>query len=70
MVEHVRETRGRDIVTERWAYRVFGQARNTQRRQVCVPEGEPQLMKRIVWMVSEYGRYGYRRLTLLLRAEG
>ena len=26
--------------------------------------------KRIVWMASEYGRYGYRRITALLRAEG
>ncbi len=27
-------------------------------------------MKWIVWMASEYGRYGYRRITALLRAEG
>ena len=26
--------------------------------------------KRIVWMASEYGRYGYRRITALLRSEG
>lgn len=26
--------------------------------------------KRIVWMASEYGRYGYRHRTALLRAEG
>jgi putative transposase len=27
-------------------------------------------VKRIVWMESEYGRYGYRRSASVLRAEG
>lgn len=70
MVEHVRDTLGRDVVTERRACRVLGQARNTQRRQACVADVEPQLVKRIVWMASEYGRYGYRWITALQRAEG
>jgi transposase InsO family protein len=61
---------GRDVVTERWACRVLGQARNTQRRKGCVADDEPQLVKRIVWMAREDGRYGYRRMTALLRAEG
>ena len=26
--------------------------------------------KRVVWMASEYGRYDYRRITALLRADG
>ncbi|NCZ97033.1 IS3 family transposase [bacterium] len=69
-VEHVRDTLGRDVVTERRACRVLGQARNTQRRKACVADDEPQLVKRIVWMAREYGRYGYRRITALLRAEG
>ncbi|NBT35882.1 MAG: transposase [Betaproteobacteria bacterium] len=38
--------------------------------EACVADDEPQLVKRIVWMASEYGRYGYRRITALLRAEG
>jgi putative transposase len=66
----VRDMLGRDVVTERRACRVLGQARNTQRRRACTTDGEPQLAKRIVWMASEYGRYGYRRITALLRAEG
>jgi len=66
----VRDTLGRDVVTERRACRVLGQARNTQRRRASVADDEPQLVKRIVWMASEYGRYGYRRITALLRAEG
>jgi len=61
---------GRDEVTERRACRVLGQARNTQRRTASVADDEPRLVKRIVWMASEYGRYGYRRITALLRAEG
>ena len=66
----MRDTLGRDVVTERRACRVLGQARNTQRRKACVADDEPQLVKRIVWMASEYGRYGYRRITALLRSEG
>jgi transposase InsO family protein len=66
----VRDMLGRDLVTERRACRVLGQARNTQRRKASVADDEPQLVKRIVWMASEYGRYGYRRITALLRAEG
>ena len=59
----MRDTLGRDEVTERRACRVLGQARNTQRRKASVADDEPRLVKRIVWMASEYGRYGYRRIT-------
>ena len=61
---------GRDMVTERRACQMLGHARNTQRRKACVADDEPQLVKRIVWLAREYGRYGYRRITALLRAEG
>jgi len=66
----VRDVLGRDEVTERRACRVLGQARNTHRRTASVADDEPRLVKRIVWMASEYGRYGYRRITALLRTEG
>jgi putative transposase len=69
-VEHVRATLGHDVVTERRACRVLRQARNTQRRKACVADDEPQLVKRIVWMASEYGRYRYRRITAFLKAGG
>ncbi|MBM4059411.1 MAG: transposase family protein, partial [Planctomycetes bacterium] len=69
-IEHVRDTLGRDLVTERGACRVLGQARNTQRRKACVADDEPQLVERIVWIATEYGRYDDRRITALLRAEG
>jgi len=65
----VRDALVRDLVTERRACRVLGQARNTPRRKTRVTDDEPQLAKRIVWMASEYGRSGYRGITALLRAE-
>ena len=34
------------------------------------PSDEPRLVKRIVELASDYGRYGYRRVTALLRREG
>jgi len=35
-----------------------------------VPADEPPLVKRIIELASDYGRYGYRRVTALLRGEG
>ena len=35
-----------------------------------MPSDEPRLVKRMVELATEYGRYGYRRITALLRAEG
>jgi hypothetical protein len=58
------------VVTERRACRVLGQARNTRRRKASVADDEPRLVRRIVWMAGEHGRYGCRRITALLRAEG
>ena len=69
-VEHVRGVLGRDRLSERRACRVLGQHRNTQRRQRHVPDDEPRLVTRIVWLACEYGRYGYRRITALLHWEG
>jgi len=69
-VEHKRDTLGRDAVTERRARRVLGQTRNAQRREGLIADDEPQRVKPIDWMASEYRRYVYRRITALLRAEG
>jgi putative transposase len=57
-------------VSERRACQVLGQPRSTQRRQRQVPSDEPRLVKRVTELASEYGRYGYRRVTALLHAEG
>jgi len=69
-VEYVREALGQDEISERRACRVLGQARATQRREHQVPRDEPRLLKRMVELASEYGRYGYRRVGALLREEG
>jgi len=69
-VEHVRDTLGRDRVSERRACRVIGQPRSTQRRERQIPSDEPRLVKRITELASAYGRYRYRRMTALLHAEG
>ncbi len=57
-------------VSERRACRVLGQARATQRRRAIVRDDEDALTQRIVQLASCYGRYGYRRITALLRREG
>ena len=57
-------------VSERRACRVLRQHRSTQRRARLVPDDEDILNARIVALASEYGRYGYRRITALLRREG
>jgi putative transposase len=49
---------------------VLGQSRSTQRRVRQVPADEPPLLTRIIQLASDYGRYGYRRVTALLRGEG
>lgn len=46
------------------------QPRSSQRREPHVPEDEPLLVERIVALATQYGRYGYRRVTALLRREG
>jgi transposase InsO family protein len=66
----VRNVLGRDRVSERRACQVLGQSRSTQRRAAHVPDDEPELVRRMVELATQYGRYGYRRVTARLRAEG
>ncbi len=49
---------------------MIGQARSTQRRQGIKRSDEDALTKDIIALASEYGRYGYRRITALLRDKG
>ncbi len=48
----------------------MGQARSTQRHRPRVREDETRLVARIVELARQYGRYGYRRITALLRQDG
>jgi len=57
-------------ISERRACRVLGQARSTQRRVRKTPNDEERLVARITALASQYGRYGYRRITAMLRNEG
>ena len=57
-------------MSERFACRVIGQHRSTQLR---VPRGrvdEDALTADIIALASQYGRYGYRRVTALLSEVG
>ena len=57
-------------MTERRACRVLGQPRTTQRYQSIVADDEGPLTAAVIRLAGQYGRYGYRRVTALLRAEG
>jgi len=48
----------------------LGQPRSTQKHVRKVPDDEELLVERNVSLASQYGRYGYRRITALLRNEG
>ena len=57
-------------VSERRACRVLGQNRATQRRKRKVREDEEALREEVVKLARRFGRYGYRMVTGMLRAEG
>ena len=69
-MEHVRNALGRDRVSQRRACRVLGQPRSTQRRVPHVADDESRLVKRMVELASQHGRYGHRLITGLLSNEG
>ena len=69
-VEYVRNSLGPTPVSERRVCRVLGQSRSTQRRQRHVPDDEPRLVREMVELATQYGRYGYRRITQMLRDKG
>ncbi len=69
-MQHVRNSLGQQQVSERHVCQVLGQPRSTQRRQRHVPDDEPRLIKDMVALATQFGRYGYRRVTKLLHREG
>jgi putative transposase len=66
----VAAARGRLGVSERRACRVLGQHRSVQRHAAKPRPEEERLTAEIVALASLYGRYGYRRVTALLRRAG
>ena len=57
-------------VSERRACRVLGQHRSTQRRLPIGLADEDRLVADMMELARQYGRYGYRRNTALLRDAG
>ncbi len=57
-------------VSQRRACAVLGQHRSTQRHPRLIPDDEPRLVRRTIELASRFGRYGYRRITAVLRQEG
>ena len=57
-------------VSQRRACQVLTQPRATQRYVLGMDEETEVLMRRIVELSNRYGRYGYRRVTALLKSEG
>lgn len=57
-------------VSERRACRVLRQHRSTQRKKPTTPDDEAALRADIIALARQYGRYGYRRITALLREAG
>ena len=57
-------------MSERHACQLVNQPRGTQRYQPTQREDEDQLTQAIISLASQYGRYGYRRITALLKRAG
>ena len=57
-------------VSQRRACKVLSQARATQRHRSRIADDEEALTRAIVRLAERFGRYGYRRITAMLRREG
>ena len=66
-VERVQERLG---VSERRACRAISQPRSSQRHRPRIRDDEEALRADIVAPATRFGRYGYRRITVLLRELG
>ncbi|MEO6965395.1 MAG: IS3 family transposase [Acidobacteriaceae bacterium] len=66
-VAHARQEHGR---SERNACRLAKQPRGTQRYRPTQHNDEDALTRAIIELASHYGRYGYRRITALLKRDG
>ena len=55
-------------LSERRACQLVNQPRGTQRYHPTQRDDEDSLTRAIIELASQYGRYGYRRITALLQA--
>ena len=67
VIDHITKTIG---VSVRRACLVLGIGRSTYHYQSTTIPLESALTERIIELALQYGRYGYRRITALLRADG
>ncbi len=67
VVEQLREVFS---LSERRVCRAIEQPRSSQRYLPQIPDRDAPLTQQIVALATRYGRYGYRRITALLQAEG
>jgi putative transposase len=66
----VDSAREKYALSERSACRIVGQPRGTQRYVPTPKPDEDELTRNIVYVASEYGRYGYRQVKALLNDGG
>ncbi|WP_238273001.1 IS3 family transposase [Methylobacterium cerastii] len=66
-VEHIQLTMN---ISERRACRALGQHRSTQRKVPRGRDDEEALTADLVALAEKYGRYGYRKISALLKAAG
>jgi transposase InsO family protein len=57
-------------VSERRACRAIGQVRSTQRHQASKRAADVASRERVLALATQYGRYGYRQVTSMMRNEG
>jgi putative transposase len=57
-------------LSERRVCQALGQHRSTQRKIPTTPDDEAALTADVIALALQYGRYGYRRITALLREAG
>ena len=56
--------------SERWTCKTIGLARSAQRYSSTVKNDDERLRLAMIRLAKQYGRYGYRKITQLLRMEG
>ena len=64
------ESQQRYGISERRACYALGVCRTVQRYKKRTPDNENRLRDDIIRLAHRYGRYGYKRITALLQAEG
>jgi putative transposase len=66
-VEHLQQVFG---VSQRWACRLVGQHRSTQRHQPVAPDRDRPLREQLRQLSRQHPRWGYRRAHAQLRSQG